>query len=120
MNNTDDLTLKDLEQYSGTEQYHKIFLFPFANLTDGVYYIINNGYSWFVTDVLSVIATDEKIRQEDFLSIKLKLSDDKTAVMEITDGNEKILYTQNYNYTDAKRELNLFYTNSVLLLSGEY
>lgn len=115
----DDLTLKDLNQYYGTEQYHNVMG---VNVTDGIAYIINNGYSWFVTDFISlVIAKHESIKDEEFLSIKLKVDvEKKTAVMEVTDGNEKILYTQNYEYTDAKRDLNLYFTNEVLLLSGEY
>lgn len=40
--------------------------------------------------------------------------------MEITDGNDNVLYRQNYDYTDAKRDLTLFYADNVLMLSGEY
>lgn len=121
----DDLTLKDLNQYYGTEQYHNVMS---VNVTDGIAYIMNNGYSWFVTDFLSLVVTHhESIKDEEFLSIKLKLDGDK-GLMEVTDGNEKILYTQQYDYTNAKRELNLFFTklqrlskiDEVLLLSGEY
>ena len=124
---TDDLTLSNLHFFNGTTQYHKIPLFSFANLTDGVIYAAQNGYRWFITDALSVIACDKKIREESFLSINLKLfenkdsmTDSKKAKMIITDGNNKTLYTQNYNYTSAKKELQLFYTNNVLMLSGEY
>jgi len=116
----DDLTLKDLGQYYGTEQYHKISLFPSVKLTDGIMYIVNNGYSWFVTDALAVYVCDEKIKQEGFLSIKLKLLESNKAKMEITEGNEKILYTQDYDFTDAKKDLSLFLIDGVLLLSGEY
>jgi len=116
---TDDLTLKDLNQYYGTEGYHNVMG---VNVTDGIAYIIKNGYSWFVTDFISLVITKhESIKDEEFLSIKLKLNaDEHKAIMEVTDGNDKILYTQNYEYTDAKKELNLFYTDGVLLLSGEY
>jgi len=115
---SDDLTLKDLNQYYGTEQYHNVMG---VNVTDGINYIIQNGYSWFVTDFISLVK-HESIKEQEFLSIKLKLNThgNKTALMEITDGNENILYTQRYDYTNAKRELNLYFTNEVLLLSGEY
>jgi len=115
---SDDLTLKDLNQYYGTEQYHNVMG---VNVTDGINYIIQNGYSWFVTDFISLVK-HESIKEQEFLSIKLKLNThgNKTALMEITDGNENILYTQRYDYTNAKRELNLYFINEVLLLSGEY
>jgi len=113
----DDLTLKDLNQYYGTENYYNVMG---VKVTDGIAYIMKNGYSWFVTDFLSLVITKhESIKDEEFLSIKLKLDGTK-GLMEITDGNEKILYTQNYKYTNAKTELNLYFTNEVLLLSGEY
>lgn len=110
----DDLELKELDMYHGTEKYHDVMG---GNVTDGVAYIMNNGYSWFVTDSLAVIRI--QLKKEPFLSVKLKLKDD-TADMIITDGNDKVLYKQHYGYTSAKRELNLYYSNNVLMLSGEY
>jgi len=113
---TDDLELNELGQYNGTEQYHRISLFN-TKITDGVVYVMRNGYSWFVTDALAVV--EMKLKGEEFLAIKLKLKNE-TAQLLITDGNEKTLYTQDYKWTTAKKELNLFWTNGVLMLSGEY
>ena len=48
----EDLELKDLGQYYGTTQYYNIMG---VNITDGVEYIMKNGYSWFVTDTIAVI-----------------------------------------------------------------
>ena len=112
-----DLELKDLNQFNGTEIYHKINLFSFANLTDGIIYIMENGYSWFVTDSLAVIG--EKFKDAEFLAVKLKVKDSK-AVVTYEDGNENILYEQKYEYTDAEKDLTLFYQNGVLFLSQEY
>lgn len=113
----DDLFLKELNYYTGSECYHNVLN---TNVTDGVAYVMKNGYSWFVTDALAVIKCDEKVKTEEFLAIKLKLLGETQAVMEISDGNNKVLYLQNYNYTTAKKELTLYFTNKVLLLSGEY
>ena len=109
-----DLELKELGQYTGTEKYLNIMG---INVTDGIGYIMENGYSWFVTDCIAVIKT--KLNKKGFLSIKLKLNKDKVDMI-ITDGNEKILYKQHYEYTDAKKELMLFYTDGVLMLDKEY
>jgi len=116
MKTKQNLELKDLNNFNGTEKYSGMFG---VNLTDGVAYLMNNGYSWFVTDVLSIIKIDEKVKKEEFLTIKLKLADAR-GEMAITDGNNKTLYTQFYEYTDAKKEFQLFYTNNVLMLSSEY
>ena len=112
----DDLGLKDLGEYFGTEQYHNVMG---TNVTDGVIYIMQNGYSWFVTDFLAVAKFNEKVKVEEFISVKLKIDGDK-AKMVVTDGNDVILYEQKYVWTNAKVELTLFFTDKVLLLSGEY
>ena len=113
-----DLSLKDLCQYFGTQAYHKEWMN--TTVTDGIKYIMNNGYSWFVTDAISVFKTKANLLGQEFLSIKLKLLDGNKAKMVITDGNEKILYEQKYEYTDAQKEFTLYYMNEVLLYSGEY
>ncbi len=113
-----DLELKELGHYRGTEQYHKIQLFS-ANLTDGIMYLMENGYSWFITDVLAVLEHHKSTKGQEFICAKLKLNDSK-AEMVLTDGNDNVLYTQKYEYTEAKQELTLFFTNGVLLLNSEY
>ena len=114
----DDLELKDLGQYYGTLQYINVMG---VNCTDGIRYIMNNGYSWFVTDMIAILKSSEykEIKDETFIVVKLKLGGTKGKAT-IEDGNGKVLYTQGYEYTDAKRELDLYYTNNVLMLSGEY
>lgn len=113
---TDDLELKALNQFIGTQQYYKVLGF---NVTEGIKYVMENGYSWFVTDFLSVVGFTQKLRKEGFLSIKLKLQDSK-GLMVVDDGNGNILYEQRYQYTDAKREINLYFCNDVLMLNREY
>jgi hypothetical protein len=115
----DDLELKDLEQYYGTTQYHKGWLN--VNLTDGVAYVSENGYSWFVTDAISVIKTKGQLKNESFLAVKLAIDkNSETAVMTIDDGNNNVLYKQEYGYTNCKRDLTLFFIDNVLMLDREY
>jgi hypothetical protein len=122
---TPDLELKALNSYYGTQNYYQYMGVLF---TDGVKYIMENGYSWFVTDAIAIIIAHQKIRRhlqnDDFLTIKLKLNKDKdgftTADMIFEDGNYNQLYRQHYDFTDAKKELKLFYTGNVLMLSSEY
>ena len=113
----DDLELRDLESFYGTTQYHKGWLN--TNLTDGVAYVSENGYSWFVTDAISVIKTLPELKSERFLSIRLTIAKDK-ATMLIEDGNYNVLYRQEYGYTNCKRDLVLFFTDNVLMLNSEY
>lgn len=114
-NMEDDLDLKNLRSFIGTNEYHDVMG---SNVTDGIAYIMNNGYSWFVTDTLAVITT--KFKNKDFLGVKLKLDKNDGAKMIIENGDGKTLYEQKYKWTNAKKELMLFWTNNVLMLSTEY
>jgi len=108
-----DLYLKDMGYYTGSEKYYNVMG---IYVTDGIKYIMDNGYSWFVTDAIAVIRA--KLKKEDFLAIKLTVKN-YDAMMEITDGNGHVFYRQSYE-SDAKRNLTLFYADNVLMLSGEY
>lgn len=113
-----DLELKDLDQFIGTEQYHDVMG---VTVTDGIMYLIYNGYSWFVTDVISIIRSKDNIpslKNRDFLSIKLKLYGSRAKIV-IGDGITE-LYSKEYSYTTALRELHLFYLDNVLMLNREY
>jgi hypothetical protein len=50
-----DLELKQLENFHCSEEYHEAWLGVLA--TDGVKYVMENGYAWFVSDSVSVIKT---------------------------------------------------------------
>ena len=110
-----DKKLTDLKQFIGTERYFDVMG---IKVTDGVKYVMDNGYSWLVTDAVAVIMT--KLLKEPFLSIKLLLNADDSARMVITDGNDKTLYEQKYGWTDAKVNVEMFCTNGVLMLTTEY
>jgi UDP-2,3-diacylglucosamine pyrophosphatase LpxH len=92
--------------------------------TDGVYFVMENNASWLVTDI-SVIVKSESCSKEEFVAVKFKVNEDNTAKVIYTDGNNKQLYTQSYGYTDFKKhfkenEVTFYYTDGVLMLSGEY
>lgn len=109
-----DLQLKELELHSGTSAYHNIMG---IDVTDGVIYTMKNGYSWFITDAISILRL--KLKGQEFVSVKLKVNNEEAVVI-YDDGNGNVLHKQEYKYTDAKKDVTLFYTNDVLMLSNEY
>lgn len=113
----DDLELKALDNFIGSESYYNVFG---VKVTDGVNYIMANGYSWFVTDAILAVKFIANLKAEPHLTIELKLIEPKKADMVITDGNGNELYKQHYDYTTAKRELKLFLIDNVLILNSEY
>ena len=117
-----DLELKQLDSFIGTFNYYNVMGIV---VTDGVKYIMDNGYSWFVTDAIAVIICPppklrEYLRINSFLVVKLSNLKNNQCDMIMEDGNDNILYKQHYKFTDAKRELTLFYSNGVLMLASEY
>lgn len=111
-----DLELKALSQFYGTQQYYNVFG---VHVTEGVKYIMDNGYAWFVTDSIAVIKGVPKVRAEPFLVVRLKRVGDSEADLIIDDGNENVLYTQHYGFTDAKKDLKLYCEDNVLMLAAE-
>jgi hypothetical protein len=113
-----DLNCPEIFQFTGSEHYYREIG---GLVTDGVKYIMDCGYSWFVTDCLCVIAYKPKVRREPFLVIKLTLDqkNQHQATVTIDDGDGNILYRQRYGYTDAKRDLKLYFENGVLMLPSE-
>jgi hypothetical protein len=114
-----DLKLSDLGYFTGTEQYHSMGpLFRNIVVTDGVKYVMDNGYSWFVTDALAIVIN--KLKDQPFLVVSLKLGKGDSGKMQIDDGNGKVLYTQKYEYTDAESEVKLYFTDNVMMVTSEY
>jgi len=113
---TASLDLPDLGQFTGTENYTNVMG---VNITEGVRYIMACGYSWLVTDFIVIAKMHKKLKGQEFLSVKLVLDGTKGKMI-VTDGDNNLLYQQEYEYTDAKQELHFFKIANVLLLVKEY
>lgn len=116
-----DLELKALSNYYGTEHYYSVLG---STVTDGVRYLMENGYSWLITDVIPLLRLRDNLKREPFLAIQLTLHNSE-AHLTITDGGKDdnlpvALYSHHYKFTDARRELKLYFANNVLMLSSEY
>jgi len=111
-----DLELKNIGQFIGTLSYYKMYGF---DITEGVKYLCDNGYYWFVSDSLIAIRYYKLHLKNPFIVVKLKLHK-KGASIIIEDGNYNKLYQQNYEYTDAKAEAKFYVQNNVAMLPSEY
>ena len=108
----------NLAQFTGTEHYYKHFLGGLL-LTDGAKFIAELGAYWLM-DIIGSIQNHPKIRNEEFLTIKLVVKNDK-AVFTAEDGDLNVLYSQKISYTDFPLdEIKLFVSNKVVMLPSEY
>jgi hypothetical protein len=105
----------DTKGFIGTTQYYKGFLGVLY--TEGVFYIMDNGVSWLITDISTIVKM--KLQNQEFISIKCKVKDRKARVI-YTNGNGKTLYKQEYDYTDLENDLGFYFTDNVLMLCSEY
>lgn len=97
---TEQQILNELKNFYGSENFYKDFMGVI--LTDGIKTLCElTSCYWLITDT-AVILMNNYLNKEDFIVIKIKVNDDKSAVVTLEDGNNNKLYSQNYEYTDFK------------------
>jgi len=115
-----------LQHFHGSEMFYQIPLLR-TRFTNGLKYLANVAECfWLITDV-SVIAKS-LLNRSHFITIDFKrLSKEEQdytgyeAEIIYSDGNENILETHRYNYTDFPLdELRLFFVDNTLMLPSEY
>jgi hypothetical protein len=110
----------DLSQFTGTEAYHRTFLFnPNLVHTDGVQYFAETaGCYWF----LDIVATEfyPLLAKEPFISIYLMVFDGQAKIT-VQDGDLNIIKKKSISHTDCPDgEYSFYLTDNVLMLTSEY
>jgi len=106
-----------LKEYTGTEKYYK-YLFGIL-ITDGVKALCERFECWWFLDIVCSYQPDLKL--EEFQVWSLGVNEDNSAVIICTDGNDKLLKTQEIPYTDFKAtEATFWYVEGIVLLPSEY
>jgi hypothetical protein len=120
--------LNELNQFHGTEQYHKS-TFGQLKLTDGINYLRNKVNCFWLIDIIESVQYLKKIKENSFIVWKIEVKDDSfivRAYSDIANTNSKdntkyILYEQKGDYTDFPLNNYEFYQiNDVVLLKNEY
>lgn len=126
MNDKGNKIKADLQHFCGTEMFFKIPLIG-TRFTDGLKYLANEAECfWLITDA-SVVAKSLSNRSE-FITVDFKRLSEKEqfekqceAIINYSDGNDKIFETHRYNVTDFPLdELRLFFVDNTLMLPSEY
>ena len=106
-----------LDQFTGTEKYHKVSpLYPFV-LTDGVRYLADEGKAWWLLDAIASYR-----KREPFQVWSLDVAPDKTALLLMReDKDAPILVKQHIEYTDFPLDrVEVWVIDGVALLPSEY
>lgn len=112
------ITQANLEQFYGTEGYFFNPLWPNYMYTDGCKWLSDNGAAWLITDCLGYAQQFSK--RHDFIAFKLTVANEE-GTLSVEDGNGNVLKSVALTYTDFPLpSVLLYFTNNVLMLSGEY
>ena len=118
-----------LVQFTGTERWYR---HPFNQrmiYTDGVKFLAENGGEqgayWFLDKMALELCPLLASKSQNFAAVTLTVNADDTAVIRLTDGNDKQTATFEMHYTDMQTGEWRFYLIEeggyrVLLLPSEY
>ncbi|MBC8741674.1 hypothetical protein F6X40_34500 [Paraburkholderia sp. UCT31] len=106
---------QNLAHCTGTEGYHGLGpLFSKVCLTDGALLLADKGECvWLMTDSAAWLQHQNAEQLEYFVVIRLKVNPDKSFLHTIEDGNGKVLWKNEGNWTDFPLE-------EGIALYGEY
>lgn len=113
----------ELSQFTGTEGYHSYM----GNLllTDGAKYFATACEAFWLLDVIFSIQTNSEIKKEELQICSLNMTGETSARVEITDGDKRVLHTQEIPFTDFPLDEITIWAilqgqHRVILLPSEY
>lgn len=108
----------DLQMFIGTENYYKCMTMVY---TDGVKHLCDSRQCyWLLTDIALTTSFILTLKSEPFLTCEFTKTENG-AMLTYTDGNNNILHTHPYEYTDFSDDgVCLYFIEGVLLLPSEY
>lgn len=111
----------NLEQFIGTEQYHRHGLMRNFVYTDGIKYLADKTGSYWLIDVVASYQLRHRNKPFQLWKIKVNKEDNSAVVTAREDKGEKPFVRQKIEYTDFPLEEFEFYVaDGVILLKSEY
>jgi hypothetical protein len=119
---TNQITLADLRQFTGTEHWYRHPLARRVLYTDGIHYLAEKaGAYWLVDDIAFAQCGIPAVSEQAFQVWKLTVRPDHSATLACEDGNDRVIITKDIAFTDFPLpEIILFFCNDTLLLPSEY
>lgn len=114
------LKAEDLVQFTGTETWWRHPLKKDILYTDGAKYVADAGEAYWLLDVIVSVQTLPRMKRQEFQVWILKVNGN-TGVVTAEDGNGKVIYRQELEFTDFPLpEIKFYFTDGVILLPSEY
>jgi hypothetical protein len=113
--------LTNLKHFSGSEEFYFMPLFRSFKYTEGVKYLAQNANCYWLLDYIFSSQNFEILQNNEFQTWKIKVNEDKTALILVEDGNYNNLKSFNLDFTDfSLDEITLWFIGDTLLLPSEY
>ncbi len=115
------LTKEDLSQFTGTEQWYRHGIARNVLYTDGAKYVAESGGAFWLLDEIAFAQSIQAVAAEAFQVWKLQVNPGNSATLACEDGNSKIVFTKQIEFTDFPLdEIAFYFTDNVLMLPSEY
>lgn len=110
--------LSNLDNFYGSECTYK---YGNSRYTEGIKYLAEHCHCYWLLDIVNSIQCLSKVRKEYFQCYTLKITKNHRAILTVTDGNNKKLYTQGIPYTDFPLdEITFWRVYRTIMLRTEY
>ena len=115
------LTKADLAHFTGSEQWFRHGLVRKVLYTEGAQYVAEHGGAYWLIDEIAFNQAEPAVAVEEFQVWRLAVADDKTAILTCDDGNDRVIFTKQIEFTDFPlNEIRFYFTNNTILLPSEY
>jgi len=116
---TNNFLMSELHQFTGTENWYQHWLgFTY---TDGVKYLAQQAGAYWLIDAIGSYQK-ASIKEITIQFWRLTVNEDKSAVLQMREDSDRpSRVSQKIAYTDFPlKEIELYFSNNVLLLPSEY
>jgi hypothetical protein len=119
---TKTLNTANLVQFTGSENWYRHAINRAVLFTDGAKYVADQAGAYWLLDEIAIIQPhDKRVAAEEFQVWKLAVNADQTGVLTCDDGNGRVIFSKEIEYTDFPPEgITLYFTNNTILLPREY
>ena len=116
------LTKAELNQFTGSEYWYRHSLNREVVYTDGAKHVAEHGGAYWLLDEIAIIQPyDKAVAAEEFQVWTLTVRPDRKATLTCDDGNGKIVFTKEIEWTDFPLdEIKFYFTDNTILLPSEY
>lgn len=111
----------DLKQFTGTETWFRHALVRDILYTEGAQYVAEYGGAYWLLDEIVFSQAEPAVKAEPFQVWCLRVADNKSATLTCDDGNGRVVFAKQIEFTDFPMpEFRFYFTDNTILLPSEY